>query len=197
MQNPAVSSEDPKEMNRSNQKAFHAQNRTAKRKRFIKEYAVDLNATKAARRAGYSKKTAAAQGSRLLRNVKVREAIDRELAMVAQNTELTAANVIAGVWGIIRRCEKAGFEFQPFGALKGYELLGKHLRLWVDRLKLEGSVKTGEPKPMTVAQMDQRIAELIDKWRTGREQRGSGTSVIAGTSTATAELVRGSEATTS
>ena len=40
-------------------------------KRFCEEYLIDLNATHAAIRAGYSKKTAAAQAARLLRNVKV------------------------------------------------------------------------------------------------------------------------------
>ena len=51
--------------------------------RFVDEYLVDLNGTQAAIRAGYSEKTAAQQASRLLRNVKVQQAIatrQRELA---------------------------------------------------------------------------------------------------------------------
>lgn len=43
--------------------------------RFVEEYLVDPNGTKAAIRAGYSAKTAAQQASRLLRNVKVQQAI--------------------------------------------------------------------------------------------------------------------------
>jgi phage terminase small subunit len=46
---------------------------TAKQQRFVDEYLIDLNATQAAIRAGYSKKTADQQASRLLTNVKVGE----------------------------------------------------------------------------------------------------------------------------
>ena len=51
--------------------------------RFVDEYMVDLSGTQAAIRAGYSAKTAAQQASRLLRNVKVQQAIatrQKELA---------------------------------------------------------------------------------------------------------------------
>jgi phage terminase small subunit len=44
---------------------------TPRQKRFIAEYLVDLNATNAAIRAGYSEKTAFVQGPRLLGNVRV------------------------------------------------------------------------------------------------------------------------------
>jgi phage terminase small subunit len=43
--------------------------------RFVEEYLIDLNATQAAIRAGYSERTANEQGSRLLANVSVSEAI--------------------------------------------------------------------------------------------------------------------------
>jgi len=47
---------------------------TPKQQRFVTEYLVDLNATQAAIRAGYSRKTAQQQGSRLLTNVVVKQA---------------------------------------------------------------------------------------------------------------------------
>ena len=53
---------------------------TAKQKRFCDEYLIDLNATQAAIRAGYSPKTAAASAARLLRNVKVQEYIAQRMA---------------------------------------------------------------------------------------------------------------------
>ena len=49
---------------------------TPKQAGFVEEYLVDLNATQAAIRAGYSPKTAEVQGSRLLANAKVREAVE-------------------------------------------------------------------------------------------------------------------------
>lgn len=50
---------------------------TDKQQRFVDEYLVDLNATQAAIRAGYSQKTANEQGARLLANVSVKEAVAR------------------------------------------------------------------------------------------------------------------------
>jgi phage terminase small subunit len=48
---------------------------TAKQRGFVEEYLVDLNATRAAIRAGYSRRTAHSAGPRLLENVGVAEAI--------------------------------------------------------------------------------------------------------------------------
>lgn len=42
---------------------------TSKQRRFVENYLLDLNATQAAIRAGYSQKTARQQGHRLLTNV--------------------------------------------------------------------------------------------------------------------------------
>jgi phage terminase small subunit len=46
-----------------------------RQQRFVEEYLIDVNAEQAAIRAGYSAKTAEAQGSRLLSNVKVQRAV--------------------------------------------------------------------------------------------------------------------------
>lgn len=46
-----------------------------KQQRFVDEYLIDLNATQAAIRAGYSEKTANEQAARLLANVSIKEAI--------------------------------------------------------------------------------------------------------------------------
>ena len=53
---------------------------TPKQKMFCDEYLIDLNATQAAIRAGYSKKTATEQGARLLTNVNVKEYIAERMA---------------------------------------------------------------------------------------------------------------------
>jgi phage terminase small subunit len=47
-----------------------------KQKRFIAEYLIDLNATQAAVRAGYSRATAYAQGQRLLKHAEVASAVE-------------------------------------------------------------------------------------------------------------------------
>ena len=47
---------------------------------FVKEYLIDLNATQAAIRVGYSVKTANEQGARLLANVSVQSKIAKAMA---------------------------------------------------------------------------------------------------------------------
>lgn len=67
---------------------------TPKHRQFVAEYLVDLNATKAARRCGYSAKTAKQQGARLLTNVDVRAAIQRGQARKLDKVDLTADRVL-------------------------------------------------------------------------------------------------------
>lgn len=50
-------------------------NITSKQDRFYNEYVIDFNATQAAIRAGYSKKTAYSIGQRLLKNVEIQNRI--------------------------------------------------------------------------------------------------------------------------
>ncbi len=63
---------------------------TPKQERFVQEYLVDQNATAAAKRAGYSERTAYSQGQRLLKNVEARQAIQ---AAQAEHRERTAVTV--------------------------------------------------------------------------------------------------------
>lgn len=65
-----------------------------KQRRFAQEYLIDLNATQAAIRAGYSAKTAKAQGARLLTHVDVQAAIQQAQDERAKRTEITADRVL-------------------------------------------------------------------------------------------------------
>ena len=67
---------------------------TEKQERFVEEYLVDLNATQAAIRANYSKKTAYSQGQRLLKNVEVQEAIQTAVKKRSERTEITQDMVL-------------------------------------------------------------------------------------------------------
>ena len=63
---------------------------TPKRARFVDEFLLDLNATQAAKRAGYSKKTARSQGQRLLTNVDIAAAIKTKRDERSKRTGITA-----------------------------------------------------------------------------------------------------------
>jgi phage terminase small subunit len=67
---------------------------TPKQQRFVENYLLDLNATQAAIRAGYSARTANQQGSRLLENEDVRKAIDAGKEKRSEKTETDAAWVL-------------------------------------------------------------------------------------------------------
>ena len=65
-----------------------------KQQRFVHEYLIDLNATQAAIRAGYSPKTAHVQGPRLLENAEVRAFLDQAKDKRSQKTQIDAAWVL-------------------------------------------------------------------------------------------------------
>lgn len=98
-----------------------------KQARFVEEYLVDLNGTQAALRAGYSPKTADAQASRLLKNVKIVAAVQAAQAARSERTEITADMVLRHWWSIAtanandliqlrrvccRHCHGEGFAYQ-------------------------------------------------------------------------------------
>jgi phage terminase small subunit len=68
---------------------------STRRQAFVDEYLIDFNATRAAIRAGYSKDSAHALASRLLRQPAVKAAVEEAIAARAQRTRVTADRVIA------------------------------------------------------------------------------------------------------
>ena len=68
-----------------------------RRTRFIKEYLIDQNATRAAKDSGFSEKTAYSQGQRLLKNVEVQQAICKANAKINNKLELTPERIRAEV----------------------------------------------------------------------------------------------------
>lgn len=67
---------------------------TPKQERFVAEYLIDLNATQAAIRTGYSAKTAASQGARLLKQGGVARAVQAAQQARAVRTEITQDRVL-------------------------------------------------------------------------------------------------------
>jgi len=71
---------------------------TAQQRLFVAEYLKDRNATQAAIRAGYSKKTANEQGARLLAKVSVAQAIAQQQKASIERTLGSADEVLAQMW---------------------------------------------------------------------------------------------------
>ena len=68
---------------------------TPKQERFVQEYLVDLNATAAAKRAGYNEKTAYSMGQRLLKKVEIQNSIQEAQRSLQDRTEVTQERIIA------------------------------------------------------------------------------------------------------
>ena len=79
---------------------------SAKRRKFVAEYLKHGNASRAARVAGYSLKTATAQGSRLLRKVDVARAVEHRLS----RTELTSEDTLHAIRRQVNRDVRCLFD---------------------------------------------------------------------------------------
>ncbi|KGQ59454.1 terminase small subunit [Gallibacterium anatis] len=141
---------------------------TDKQKRFVEEYLIDLNATQAAIRAGYSKNRASELGYQLLQKTTVQQAIqdaqnkrservqitqDDVIRMLLENIEI-ASGKKAVIKTEIRKSENgelvgddiAQFVYESSSVNKALELLGKHLGMFsqkVDLTSSDGSMALG------------------------------------------------------
>lgn len=136
---------------------------TDKQKEFVRQYLVDLNATQAAIRAGYSMKTAYRQGADLLQKTSIREAIEKAQAKRAQRVEVTQDYVLSNLVEVVERTMqrapvtnrkgeqatdeegRAVWTFDAKGANRALELLGKHLGIFTDKIRAEVSGPDGGP----------------------------------------------------
>ena len=133
---------------------------TEKQKRFCEEYLIDQNATQAAIRAGYSKRTARQMANRLLTKVDIREYIDGLLKEIHSEKIATAAEVMEYLTSVQRgKSQSAYITVEGVGEgcsqtvitmkapdekdrLKAAELLGKCYGIFTDRLQASVELPT-------------------------------------------------------
>lgn len=140
---------------------------TEKQKRFCDEYLVDLNATQAAIRAGYSTKTAAVIATENLRKPNIKEYIDKrmeekEKSLIADQDEVLRylTSVLRGesqsevvviestgdFMSQARTMQKAPDEKER---LKAAELIGRRYRLFTDKMEVASAI------PVVISGADQ------------------------------------------
>lgn len=131
---------------------------TAKQKRFCDEYLIDLNATQAAIRAGYSEKTARVIGQENMTKPAVKEYIekrmaDKEKTLIADQDEVlkyltsvlrgesqSTEIIVEGVGMGVSRAKTVMKEPSEKDRLKAAELLGKRYSLFTDKVNVDGAV---------------------------------------------------------
>lgn len=120
---------------------------TDKQAKFVDEYLIDLNATQAAIRAGYSANRASEIGYQQLRKTTVQEAIAEAMEKRSKRVQRTADDVMrdlaairADAMQIVRDKDGNAVMLDKPSAIKTLELEGKHLAMWTDKQQLSGDV---------------------------------------------------------
>ncbi|PMC60706.1 terminase small subunit [Finegoldia magna] len=127
---------------------------------FCEEYLKDLNATKAAIRAGYSEKTAYSQGQRLLKNVEIKNRLqeirekiqDENIATIKDIEEFLSLSlngemeeevisVVAEIEGS-SKVVKTKKQISLRDRIKAAELLGKRYGLWTEKQEVDINLPT-------------------------------------------------------
>ena len=142
---------------------------TVKQSLFVKEYLVDLNATQAAIRAGYSKKTAHAIAAENLTKPLVAAAVQEAMSKRGEETQTSAKWVLDRLVELYGKCTQAepvvGREGIPTGmykmeasvAVRTLELIGKHHAMFTSNVNLGSDTSL---KNLTDEELDARLDEL-------------------------------------
>lgn len=145
---------------------MNTKNLTPKQQRFVDEYLIDLNATQAAIRAGYSRNSARQIGQENLSKPVVAAAISAAKRKRAEATKIDAEYVLKRLHQIVERCLQevkpalhsktrqpmkdedgnALYTFNAAGANQALALLGKHtdVAAFRDRLEVSGELSLVE-----------------------------------------------------
>lgn len=125
---------------------------TKKQQRFCEEYLIDLNATQAAIRAGYSAKTAYSLGNELLKKPEIKKYIEEQLEALKCEKIASAKEVLEYLTAVMRGEQSEQVPLMTGGGtqklvqkeigakdrLKAAELLGKRYALFSEKLELQG-----------------------------------------------------------
>lgn len=141
---------------------------TVKQDLFVRHYLATLEATRAARLAGYSPGIANRRGSLLLKTLRIRVAIEAELHRRRQAAKDEEAYVVEGLKEVAERCMQrvpcknaAGrptgvWRFDAQGAVRALELLGKRAGVFTE-LNPGG----GDLKDVPDEELEDRIEQIL------------------------------------
>lgn len=147
---------------------------TAKQQRFVDEYLIDLNATQAAIRAGYSARSARQIADRNMSKDDIKKAVadkmaEKESSLIATQDEIlkyltsvmrgeSTASVIVEEEGIHREYDKHPSEKER---LQAAELLGKRYGLYVEKVDLTKRELSDEAKDAIDKLLEETKGEIL------------------------------------
>jgi len=113
---------------------------TKRRRLFVQEYLANPGkpASWAVIKAGFSEKRAKETASELLKDPDIKAAIEHKINSKFEQVEINEKLVLIGILRTIERCVESGSgAWQISNALKGYEMLGRHLKMFTERIELD------------------------------------------------------------
>lgn len=127
--------------------------------RFIDEYLLDHNATRAAVAAGYSKRTAAAAASRLLRHVNVAPVLKARQREIQDQLQISKDRVIAELVAAIELAKAQG---NPQAMIAGWREIAKLLGFYEpEKHKVDVSVSSKRLLTQYEAMSDEELVHLV------------------------------------
>lgn len=120
-----------------------------KQYRFVQEYIVDYNATQAAKRAGYSEKTAYSNGQRLLKHAEVQAAI-KEIQNKATDKAIVDRNMVLA--GLLKEAEFKGQGASHAARVSAWEKIGKTMGMFIDKTENNTNI-----------QIEKELSNLLDE----------------------------------
>lgn len=136
---------------------------TPRQERFVSEYLIDLNATQAAIRAGYSPRSAEVEGHRLLRNAKVAALVSQNARRHAAKADVSAQDVLNGLY---LEATREGDGASHGARVQAWGLLGKYHKLFVDRIEADVSAD------VTVTDARGQLESVIARQLANRDKAG-------------------------
>lgn len=133
---------------------------TAKQLRFIDEYSLSHSASDAARKAGYSIKTAGSIGHENLKKPEILAAIQVRQQIVAKGIEVTKQNILAA---LLEAIQTAREQRNPAVMVASAREIGKLCGFYsADVQQVDGSFKGGGMAAKFATMSDQELETLIE-----------------------------------
>lgn len=132
----------------------------SKQLRFVDEYCISHSAADAARKAGYSVKTAYAIGAENLRKPQIMAAIQARQTATALELKITKQQVIAD---ILEAIQTARLQSNPIAMIQGARELGKLMGFYRPELvEIHMSMNDAVPRARYEAMSDEELMSVID-----------------------------------